>query len=125
RYASIDVAVLGDSRATAKRMAEMFVSAELSPASFRDALAARRETLSSERAQVGGDGQRLSMDLLLKRLESRLPNDRVLVLDAGRFFTEPVKWLSVPDPRDYIHTQHIASIGLGMGYAVGAAIGAP
>jgi thiamine pyrophosphate-dependent acetolactate synthase large subunit-like protein len=59
------------------------------------------------------------------RIDQALPKERTLVLDAGRFALSAWRLMHVPQPKAYVDTASFGSIGLGMGNAVGAAIGAP
>jgi acetolactate synthase-1/2/3 large subunit len=59
------------------------------------------------------------------RLDAALPQDRVVVTDAGHFFGYPVAYISVPDGRSFVCGIDFGSIGLGIGLAMGAAIARP
>lgn len=61
----------------------------------------------------------------LDRLETALPEDRLLVTDGGRFMTEVWCRISVPDPRSFISTVYFGAIGLGLPQAIGAGLAAP
>src|SRR5262249_54299886 len=59
------------------------------------------------------------------RLNSAVPENRVLVTDAGRFLGAPWRLIDVPDPHSFVFTIHFGAIGLGMPYAIGASLAAP
>ncbi|MZR11606.1 thiamine pyrophosphate-binding protein [Maritimibacter sp. DP07] len=61
----------------------------------------------------------------LEKFEERLPRDRVLVTDGGRFMTEVWCRISATDPRHFVVTANFGSIGLGLQEAVGAGLAAP
>lgn len=54
-----------------------------------------------------------------------LPRQRTLVIDGGHFVGFPGTYLDIPEPGALVFTQNFGSIGLGLGAAVGAAIGRP
>ncbi|WP_062214071.1 thiamine pyrophosphate-binding protein [Streptomyces sp. NBRC 109706] len=59
-------------------------------------------------------------------LEELLPAERSLVLDGGHFIGWPAMGLSVPDPAGFVFTSAgFQSIGLGLGAAIGTAVGRP
>ncbi|WP_183407948.1 thiamine pyrophosphate-binding protein [Nocardioides marmoriginsengisoli] len=55
-------------------------------------------------------------------LDAVLPRERVVVTDTGRFVYAPWRYLGVAAPTDFVHTCNFASIGLGLGTAIGAAV---
>ncbi len=121
-----DAGIVGDPALTADRMVELLDMAEIEPSAFRsetlkEKIAANRiqPYLSKEHA----DGT-VDIRTALIRLEKELPADRVVVQDGGRFMVESWKVIHAPDPRSYVHTVNSASIGLGMGQAIGAAVAA-
>ena len=61
----------------------------------------------------------------LRRIEKALPADRLLVSDVGRFAFAAWRNLSVPHPRHFVYSSNFASIGLGLGEAIGAARAEP
>ncbi len=58
------------------------------------------------------------------RLDEILPDDRTVVVDAGRFMLQALT-LPVPDPLSLITSHGFGAIGLGMSNAIGAAIARP
>ena len=63
-----------------------------------------------------------TLTLALDRL---LPLERTVVVDGGHFSGWPTMYLRVPDADGFIFHQAFQSIGLGLGTAIGAAIGRP
>src|SRR5690606_39198740 len=61
----------------------------------------------------------------LRRIEKTLPADRILVSDVGRFTFSAWRNLSVSDPHYFVYSSNFASIGLGLGEAIGAARAEP
>ncbi len=58
-------------------------------------------------------------------LDRALPEDRVVVLDSGRFMTSPARFIRVPEPGCFRLTADAGSIAIGLGVALGAAIARP
>ncbi|MGI5490386.1 thiamine pyrophosphate-binding protein [Microtetraspora malaysiensis] len=72
-----------------------------------------------------GDG-RIDPRTLSLLLDGLMPAERTVVVDGGHFVGFPSMYWSVPDPAGYLFTgAGFQSIGLGLGAAVGAAIGGP
>jgi thiamine pyrophosphate-dependent acetolactate synthase large subunit-like protein len=63
--------------------------------------------------------------VLSARLDTMLPQDRVVAVDSGNFMGYPSAYLSVPDEYGFCFTQAFQSIGLGLFTAVGAALARP
>jgi acetolactate synthase I/II/III large subunit len=61
---------------------------------------------------------------LTLRLAGMLPEDRTVVVDAGRFMLAALK-LPAPDPLSLVTSHAFGSIGLGMATAIGAATAHP
>ena len=62
---------------------------------------------------------------LVIRLDQMLPTARTVVTDAGHFFGYPVAYMKVPNGRAFVCSIDFGSIGLGIGFALGAAVAAP
>ena len=58
-------------------------------------------------------------------VEAALAADRVFVTDGGRFMGAAWKRLSVSHPENFLLSVNTGAIGLGMGYAIGAAHARP
>lgn len=124
RFQGVTAAVQGDAAVVADAMVALLDEAEVKPTGFASPglasrLAARRDDdfvdLSTDRD--------VDLRTVLLRLERSFPEDRTLVFDGGRFIFNSFKLLHVRHPRDYVHTVNFGSIGLGMGNAIGAAVG--
>ena len=118
--AHVNVAVVGDVDATA-RAALRRLSGRTPASEFRDTPVPGTDlSYGGELASPAHPGQ------LTARLEQLLPPERTVVLDGGHFIGWPARGLSVPDPAGLVFTSAgFQSIGLGMGAAVGAAVGRP
>lgn len=58
-------------------------------------------------------------------INAALPEDRLFVSDAGRFITEAWCRIAVSSPENFVVSINVGAIGMGMGYAVGAAAARP
>lgn len=58
-------------------------------------------------------------------LDQVLPMPRTLVVDGGHFVGFPAMYISLEEPGDLLFTMGFSSIGMGLGTAIGAAIGRP
>jgi thiamine pyrophosphate-dependent acetolactate synthase large subunit-like protein len=127
RQSRIDVAVLGDSGRTAACMIELLKQMDPPTSRFRSEVLAERLQAERESGRVEGPETGTSgyLESVLRRIDSRFPSPRSLAFDVGRHVPTALKVLHVDDPRAYIHTLAFGSIGLGMGYALGAAAAVP
>jgi acetolactate synthase-1/2/3 large subunit len=118
--------VVGDAAAVADDMAGMLGQLGVEPTGFASPRLAER--LAVARYQDFTDvstGRQVDIRTAMLRVDQALPTERTLVLDAGRFALHAWRLMHVPQPNAYVDTASFGSIGLGMGNAVGAAIGAP
>ena len=126
-FMEVDLAVLGDARVVASAMVDGLVDARFD-AIAGDSGLAERLAAASPRDQFqdrSSDGQTLDLRTAMVALDELLPIDRSVVTDAGRFLLGPWKFLHVNDPMRFVHTTNFASIGLGLGNAIGAAVAHP
>jgi acetolactate synthase I/II/III large subunit len=123
----VDVGVVGDCGRTALAMTELFDLAEIPATSFRTQELAERLETERTIGRLEGAAANTSgyLEAILRRIDQRFPVGRTTAFDAGRHLVTALKLLHVEEPRAYIHTNAFGSIGLGMGYAIGAAVGAP
>lgn len=126
RWFGADVALVGDARLCANALREA-----LAPRDAKD------KPFHAEPYRSWLDGFDLSKDFtpqhtartvdpraLALALDALLPVDRNVVYDAGNFL-QVVPYLAVPDPRRLRQASDFASIGLGIGAALGYACGVP
>ena len=119
-----DVGVVADAELTARHLLEA-VRPERADAPLH------REEVLATLAQpccAGPDestARELDPRAVATALDTLLPEDRVLVFDSGRFTTAPGRFIRVREPGSIRHTAEGGSIGLGLGVALGAAIGRP
>ncbi|MEM8925994.1 MAG: thiamine pyrophosphate-binding protein [Actinomycetota bacterium] len=119
-----DAALLADAGLTAETMLELLDQAEIPPSGFTNGLDIESLTAHPVGASDAVAGC-VNYVETLERLETALPEDRVLVTDGGRFMTEVWCRISAPDPQSFVVTANFGSIGLGLQEAIGAALAAP
>jgi thiamine pyrophosphate-dependent acetolactate synthase large subunit-like protein len=127
RYRSVDVALLGDARATAEALTLLLREAAAPPRGLRtpelaDALARDRNGADDDDLS-GPDG--LDPRVVLRRLDRLLPPDRQVAMDVGHFSTFPSQLLSVPEGGRLLAPFGFGSVGLGIAAGLGAALGRP
>jgi acetolactate synthase I/II/III large subunit len=126
RHTPVSAAVVGDAAAVADTIAEWLDQAEIKTGGFcSDDLARKLKEFSLAPAADHDPAGKLDIPWALARLNEVFPRERTVVFDGGRFFLLGLPQVDVPDPAAYVHTTSFASIGLGMGHAIGAAIGQP
>ncbi len=121
-----DAAVVGDAGAVADALVELLDEGEIEPTGFAspelaEQLAARTDADFTDCSTE----ETVDLRTALLHIELAFPDERTLVTDGGRFVINTFTMLHVPEPSAYVHTLNFGSIGLGMGNAIGAYIGAP
>jgi thiamine pyrophosphate-dependent acetolactate synthase large subunit-like protein len=124
----VDVAVLGDARATAGAVLTELERRGHASDGWRDdplraAIAGRR--WRDEPFDDASDGEHIDPRALTIALDELLPAERTVVVDSGHFMGFPPMYLQVPDAAGFVFTQSFQSIGLGLANAIGAAIARP
>lgn len=127
RLITPDAGIVGDAAHTADLFRRWLDEAEIPGSMFRSPALAQRLAagLDGQRLAEPRPGDRVDMARVVQRLDAVFPREHLLVTDGGRFLGEPWKNLHVPHPRDFLITLAFASIGLGMGHAIGAAAARP
>ncbi|HEY3606122.1 MAG TPA: thiamine pyrophosphate-binding protein [Pseudonocardiaceae bacterium] len=123
----VDLAVLGDSAATATDV--LAATATGRRTGYRtDELKARiaaRARWSAKDYQDVSTADTIDPRTLSARLDELLPTERIVSVDSGNFMGYPSAYLSVPDEFGFCFTQAFQSIGLGLATAIGAALARP
>jgi thiamine pyrophosphate-dependent acetolactate synthase large subunit-like protein len=122
----VDLAVLGDARATAEAvLAELEHRGHRATRddALRTAIAGRR--WRDEAFDDAATGDHVDPRALSIALDDMLPAERMLVVDSGHFMGYPPMYLRVPDAAGFVFCQSFQSIGLGLANAIGAAIARP
>jgi len=121
----IDAAVVGDATRTAETMTAWLEEAGHKPSGFRAQVAEQVAAFDPYDAfnDLSRDGA-VDPRTFTLRLDEILPDDRTVVVDAGRFMLHALT-LPVPDPRSLITSHGFGAIGLGMSNAIGASVARP
>ncbi|MEM6939319.1 MAG: thiamine pyrophosphate-binding protein [Pseudomonadota bacterium] len=119
-----DAAIMADAAEAAQRILYWLEEADAAPSGFTRELDPETLThypLSTVKPKDGC----INYERALRRLESALPKERILVTDVGRFMLEAWCRISVAGPQDFVPTTNFTSIGLGLQAAIGAGVAAP
>lgn len=124
RFTPVDAGLVGDPGLVAEAMTALLNEAEIPGSGARtDEL---RQALEQHQpaTRMPGTPTPGTVDMLelLHTLNTALPAERIYVTDAGRFLRSAWPAIDVQRPQDYVHTLGFASIGLGVGEAIGAAL---
>lgn len=120
-----DLALIADPKQTARNIQYWLDEAEIKPSGFATEM--KHQTIETNGPQLATKNQNGHIDFItaLDQLEQLLPKNRLLVTDGGRFMTEVWSRISVPHPKNFIHSANFAAIGQGLQQAIGAAIAKP
>ena len=120
-----DLALIADPTQTAQNIQYWLDEAEVEPSGFATEM--KNQATETKRPKLATKNQNDHIDFTaaLDQLEQLLPENRLLVTDGGRFMTEVWSRISVPHPKNFIHSANFAAIGQGLQQAIGAAIGKP
>lgn len=127
--ARVDLALQGDVTATVRALLDRIPHRR--PDALRWDVAVGEDVIArsgwgSTPFEDDSTGDLIDPRALSLRLESLVPAERTVVIDGGHFVGFPSMYWSVPDPAGYLFTgAGFQSIGLGLGTAIGAAIGNP
>jgi thiamine pyrophosphate-dependent acetolactate synthase large subunit-like protein len=124
RHRLVDVGILADAADAARALTATL--SERKPS--LDPAVERRIAGSRWRDQPFDDrstGEHVDPRTVTIALDDLLPASRIVVVDGGHFSGWPVMYLGVPDEGGSIFHQAYQSIGLGIGTAIGAAVGRP
>lgn len=129
RHRPVDVAIVGDTAATATAVSGELARRGAPAGTWRtDALAAQIQEgqwRHQPYRDVSADG-RLDPRTVAIRLNEVLPAERTVVVDGGDNTGYPILYWDVPDPSGFVFTSAgFQSIALGLSSAVGAAIARP
>jgi thiamine pyrophosphate-dependent acetolactate synthase large subunit-like protein len=128
RFARADVGLISDVRFAASGLRDRLLAAGTEPRTVLRTLELRQRLADiSPRADFVSATSTSTLDVreAMVRLDELLPADRAVVTDVGRFMRAPWLYLHVGQPGSFLHTVNFGSIGLGIGTAIGAAIGRP
>ncbi|MCJ0765505.1 thiamine pyrophosphate-binding protein [Variovorax terrae] len=117
----VDVSVIGDARLTAQALLAELCARDIPARPPAAALSAQIASFYPHRASDDvSDSTGIDPRTLFQRLHRDLPEDRMVVTDGGRCIETLHHLLPARDARSYLYTSGFASIGLGIGAALGA-----
>lgn len=128
RFVDAGLAVRADARLTAEAVVAELERRGHSPAAgFRTPqLAARLASFRpADEVRDQSTAELIDARTLMVELDGILPEDRVLTIDAGHHSRFSIRFLRVQRPENFVQAVDGGSIGLGIGTAIGAAIGRP
>jgi thiamine pyrophosphate-dependent acetolactate synthase large subunit-like protein len=126
RNRPVDVAILGDARATAVALAQALAghaNQGFRTPELEAQIAAggwRHERYEDASTEDWIDPRTFSI-----ALNDLLPKNRAVAVDSGHFLGYPSMYLEVPDARAWVFPNGFQAVGLGLGNAIGAAIAEP
>lgn len=125
-WSTVSAGVVGDVTAVANTIVSWLDEAEVKPSGFATADLAAFIADGEAEAFVDQSTQTtIDRRTALQRIDRAIPSDRALVFDGGRFVFGSYGLLTAHEPAGFIHTVNFASIGLGMGNAIGAYFARP
>ncbi len=124
-YTPAALSVIGDARVVAARLTEAL---DGPPMTGYRTPEVRRRLDEFDFATAHTDASRpgaLDPRTVCARLDALLPADRSLVTDGGHFCGFPAGYVRVSDPSAFVFALDFGAVGLGLGTAIGAAVGRP
>lgn len=119
----VDLEVVGDVRETVTAL--LGILGPESPGSGRRSVDAPAASSTDPVEPRATDG-RCHPGTMTRALDQILPEQRTLIVDGGHFIGWPVRGIGVPDPAAFVFSSAgFQSIGLGLGAAIGSAVGRP
>jgi acetolactate synthase-1/2/3 large subunit len=127
KYLDVELAVRADARLFAEELAAELGRRGHKATGFRTDEVAREIAEYTPRSEFNDQSTDGLIDprTLMVRLNEILPQERLLVVDAGLHLHYACTFLEVQRPEDFIFPIDSLAVGLGMGAAVGAAIAHP
>mgnify|MGYP001158653249 FL=1 len=120
-----DLALIADPTQTAQNIQYWLDEAEVKPSGFATEMKHQETEINGPKRPTKNQSGHIDFVMALDQLEQQLPKNRLLVTDGGRFMTEVWSRISVPHPKNFIHSANFAAIGQGLQQAIGAAIAKP
>lgn len=120
-----DLALIADPTQTAQNIQYWLDEAEVKPSGFATEMKHQETETNAPKRPTKNQSGHIDFVTALDQLEQQLPKNRLLVTDGGRFMTEVWSRISVPHPKNFIHSANFAAIGQGLQQAIGAAIAKP
>lgn len=126
RFYPVDAAVFGDAKEVAKAMADALGDLGLNNVVWAESLETKLSNFDmtlqfKDTSRPGAVDMRTAM----VEVDRRLPADRVVVTDGGRFLFAPWRHLHVSHPNNFFSAVNFGAVGLGISVSIGVALARP
>ena len=127
RFVDAGLAIQADARLAAEAVVAELERREHTTSGFRTPELATRIAAfrPSDEVRDQSTPDLIDARTLMLELDRILPADRVLTIDAGHHSRFSIRYLRVERPENFVQSVDGGSIGLGIGTAIGAAVGRP
>lgn len=124
-YTPASIPLVGDARITAARLTAALSDDGVARQGYRTEEVRQRLDTFDLGAAHEDESRPEGLDprTVCARLDDLLPRQRSLVTDGGHFCGFPAGYLSVPEPSAFAFALDFGAVGLGLGTAMGAAVG--
>ncbi len=127
RFVDVEMGLQADTRAAAEMLVAELERRGHSAAGFRTA--AVRDAIAGYRASDGIKDKSTSGQIdprtLMIELDRAMPPQRIVCVDGGQQARVAIRYIHVERPENFVQASDAGAIGLGIGTAIGAAIGRP
>lgn len=127
-HAGVTLGLHGDARVTAERLRTALRKRGIRQrVGFRSEVAAESIDAYNTHALItdGSSAESVDPRTLTVELDRLLPRERSVAVDGGHFTGFPTMRLRVPDPAGFCFAVNFGAVGLGLGSAMGTAVGRP
>ncbi|WP_336361474.1 thiamine pyrophosphate-binding protein [Haladaptatus sp. ZSTT2] len=124
RYTPVSLAIVGDVRTTVERLTAELETLDIDfSEKFWTESTKRRIATATPWGDVtyADTSGRMDPRELITELDGRLPEDRLVVTDAGHFMNWVIDGITIRHPDDYMWTLDFGAIGVGFPMGIGAA----
>jgi thiamine pyrophosphate-dependent acetolactate synthase large subunit-like protein len=125
RFQPVDMTIVADASLAAKALSEELERRGFRGTGYRTNEVASRIRGWRETMIDGSTEDAMDPRSLMVALESLLPSNRAVIVDAGNCEEFPIAYLSVPDATSFLWPIEFGSLGTGLGNALGAAVARP
>ncbi len=128
RHRQCDRAIIGDAKASARKLIAELDNRHHTNTGFRTPQLAKEIAANTWRDDPYDDASTdewIDPRTLTIALNEMLPHDKAVVVDSGHFMGYPTMFLDVPDAQAWVFVNGFQSVGLGLGNAIGAAVARP
>ena len=116
--------LIGDARSCAEELIAALADQDFTRAGYRSD-AVSLEIKGADHSPAPTDTDHFDLRTALTYLDRVFPRSRAIVVDGGNFTIYACRRLHVSAPEEFIFPVNFGSIGLGLGTAIGVAVGRP